>query len=282
MLHALRSLVVVFACLIVWAPSPVLCDDAPETEAEPDIDLSGVTDRTPLAFEESPAYYALLERARRADPQGLEAQARQFLRQRWEDSPRFREFPFEEFPLFYDLTQDPEAYRGQPLHLRGHLIRLVKYAAGPNDYGIDTLYEGWLVTPDAETHPTTVIFTQIPEGMPIGEELINGVSTTGFFLKLHTYSSRDKKTRFAPMVLAHTLEWTPVPAGTNWLLSRTSTIVAILGLAALAILAYGLTSRRHAAARRKRYTESVPTSPPEFLSDLDSQAVEDRGLKSED
>jgi hypothetical protein len=270
MLHALRNLVVVFACGI--ALPPALGDDGTPsdeaTEVPQEADLTGVTDRTALAFEESPAYYALLERARQADPADLREQARALLRQRWKDSPRFREFPLEEYPLFYDLTQQPDAYRGQPVSMRGHLIRLVKYQAGPNDYGIETLYEGWLVTPDAEAHPTTVIFTEIPEGMPIGEELVDGVSVTGYFFKLHTYSSRDKKTRFAPMVLAHTLQWSPIVAGTGWPLSRTSTILAIFALAAVGALVLRAAFRRQAADRQKRYRESVPDAPPEFLNDL--------------
>jgi hypothetical protein len=266
MLHALRSLVVVFACGGMVAPGGA--DDVLDNLDREDIDLTGVTDRTALAFEESPAYYALLDRARSADPADLRQRAEALRRQRWEDSPRFRQFALEEFPLFYDLTQHPDAYRGQPVDLRGHLIRLVKYAAGPNDYGIDTLYEGWLVTPDAQTHPTTVICTEIPEGMPIGEELIDGVSVTGYFFKLHTYSSRDNKDRFAPMVLAHRLHWSPNVGETGWPVSTTTMIISVLAAAALAVVVVWFTSRQSAAAKQKRFRDAVPETPPEFLDDL--------------
>jgi hypothetical protein len=272
MLHALRILIVVFACGILLVPARADDDLAPaepgdgEGPAEPN--LSGVTDRSELAFEESPAYYALLDRARNADPAELQQRAEALLQQRWEDSPRFHQFPLEEFPLFYDLTQHPEQYRGQPVHMRGHLIRLVKYAAGPNVYGIDTLYEGWLVTPDAETHPTTVICTGIPDGMPIGEELIDGVRVTGYFFKLHTYSSRDNKVRFAPMVLAHRLHWSPVAGAPGWPVSQTAVVLAVLALAAVAVGIAWMNSRRSAAAKQQRLRESIPESAPEFLNDL--------------
>lgn len=279
MLHVLRSLIVVFACgfcggipLVPAGADDVLApagaEDGADAANPQQIDLTGVTDRSELAFEEAPAYYALLDRVQSADPAELRQRADTLLKQRWGASPRFRQFPLEEFPLFYDLTQHPDAYRGEPLHLRGHLIRLVKYAAGPNEYGIDTLYEGWLVTPDAETHPTTVICTEIPEGMPIGEELIDGVSVTGYFFKLHTYSSRDNKVRFAPMVLAHRLRWSPTVGETGWPVSTTTMIISVLAAAALAVLVVWIASRRSAEAKQKRFRDAVPETPPEFLDDL--------------
>jgi hypothetical protein len=266
MLHVLRTLFVVFACGILVAANSA--DDARTQLDPPQFDLSAVTDRTPLAFEESPAYYQILDHVRTVDPAALRKRALDLRQQRWEDSPRFRQFPLEEYPLFYDLTQSPDQYRGQPVHMRGHLIRLVKYAAGPNDYGIDTLYEGWLVTPDAATHPATVICTEIPAGMSIGEELVDGVRVSGYFFKLHTYSSRDNKVRFAPMVLAHRLQHAPVAAATGWPVSTTTMIISVLAAAALAIVVAWITARRSAAAKQKRFRDAVPETPPEFLDDL--------------
>jgi hypothetical protein len=234
-------------------------------------ELSHVSDRTEVSFEESGAYYWLLDLARRIPDSQIRQQAGELVRQRWEQSPRFRAYPLEEFPLFYDLTQEPEVYRGRTVFMRGHLVRLVKYAAGPNDFGIETLYEGWLVTPDSETHPTTVVFTELPEGMPLGEGLIDGVSVAGYFLKLHTYSARDRKTRFAPLVLAETLQWAPPPAvADDGLLQIAIAVSAVLLFAGLLGVVWWLWARQNRRVRRDRFRESVPSTPPDFLNELPS------------
>lgn len=231
--------------------------------------LVDVTDRTELSFEESDAYYAILNHVRSVEATRIRQQAAEVLQKRWRETDRFHKVPVGDFPLFYDLTESPEFYRGRPITLSGHLIRLVKYPAGPNDYGIETLYEGWLVTPDSQRHPTIVAFTRLPAGMEIGEQLIDGVSVTGYFLKLHTYASRDRKTRFAPMVLAHTLTWNP-PHGeaSGWPVSNEilTGIVAVLGtfgLVGILVLA-----RRSRLQRRDRFEATLPETPPEFLNDV--------------
>ena len=243
--------------------------DSPEgAEVEP-IDLSSIVDRTDLSFEESAAYYGLLDRIRTVPDNDLRAAAARLHHARWENSPQFQQWPESDFPLFYDLTQHPEEYRGQPVTMHGHLVRLVKYAAGENAHGIDTLYEGWIVTPDAETHPTTVICTEIPSGMPIGEELIDGVSVTGYFFKLHTYPSRDRKTRFAPMLLARTMTWVPPdPAATGWPVSQPLLVSTFVCCVMVAGLIAWISARRTRVLREGRFEDNVPRDPPEFLKDL--------------
>jgi hypothetical protein len=235
------------------------------------MDLSHIKDRSELQFNESDAYYRLLDHVRTVPDRQLRAAAAQLRHSRWEDSPKFRQWPESDFPLFYDMTQHPEEYRGRPVTMHGHLVRLVKYAAGDNAYGIETLYEGWLVTPDAETHPTTVICTGIPPGMPVGEELIDGVSVTGYFLKLHTYSSRDRKIRFAPMVLARTMTWSaPDASATGWPVSQPVMIAALVCLTLASGIIAWVSARRTRTLREARFEDDVPADAPEFLKDLTS------------
>lgn len=246
-------------------------DDGADRTVQAGVDLSAVTDRSELSFEETEAYYALLDSASRTARSSLESKARKLISERRDALPELAAQADDDFPLFYDLTQHPEAYRGQPVTMRGHLVRLVKYEAGPNEHGIDTLYEGWLVTPDSQTHPATVICTEIPEGMPIGEELIDGVSVTGLFFKLHTYPSRDNKVRFAPMVLAHTFEWSPEGVSTTgWPISQSAMIATILLLAIVCGLVVWRVSRQDVRSRSARYDDVVPQQPPDFLNDLTS------------
>ncbi len=243
---------------------------AADVELPAGIDLTAVTDRSALSFEEAAPYYGILAHVRDVSATDLRAASDRFRQQHWESSPRFNLPAASPPPVFVDLIEDPAAFRGQPVTLSGHLIRLVKSSAGPNEFDIDTLYEGWLVTDDSQQHPATIICTNIPPGMPIGEETIDGVSVTGYFLKLRTYPSRDRKTRFAPLILAQTLAWNPPKSLVGW---GVSPVVLYGGLAVgtITVIVMGWSSaRRHRRLRDARYRQSVPDEPPEFLESLNA------------
>ena len=233
-----------------------------------EIDLSIVTDRSELSFDEGQPYFGTLEHVRDVPADDLRNSARQFLHQRWESAARFAQRPEAEFPLFVDMIENPSAYRGRPVTLSGHLIRMVKSKAGPNEHAIETLYEGWLVTDDSQQHPVTIICTDIPSGMPIGEETIDGVSVTGYFLKLRTYPSRDRKIRFAPLILAHSMDWRPVTAKKEWDVSPSILYGGIMLCTIACLLTMWFSARRHKLVRDARRRESIPDNPPEFLESL--------------
>jgi hypothetical protein len=258
----------ILSLLCAW---PVRADEADVALSRPLSDaLSVVVDRADLAFAESPAYYSLLEHVRCVPAAALAKAARSLLLERRASSREYADRPPSEFPTFVDMIDHPDEYRGRPVTLRGHVIRLVKYPAGPNNAGIDTLYEAWLVSEHSQQHPSTIICTEIPEGMPIGEELIDGVSVSGYFFKLHTYPSRDKQVRFAPLILAHTPSWHPpgmLPVG------ELPPAVQYGGLMVLALalcVAAWMSARRHRRVRERRLRESLPDKPPDFLKSLSS------------
>lgn len=112
------------------------------------------------------------------------------------------------FSPFVDLFLHPEVYRGKPVVLRGTLRKLVKYDPGPNDEGLTTVYEGWLYSADSQNNPTVVVFTQKPEGMPLGGDLVEEVVVAGYFFKMYGYEAQDQP-RKAPMLLAGEIEWIP-------------------------------------------------------------------------
>jgi len=199
--------------------------------------LDAVTDRTELTYEEGAAYYALLDHVRQVDPETLRRQAAAFLAEREQERPDLTRRQGAGFPTFVDMLQHPDAWRGEPVTLSGHSLRVDRYAAADNEFGISDLYEMWLVTDDSQGHPATVIFTDKPDDLPVGEELVDGIRVTGYFLKLHTYSSRDEKVRLAPMILAHTVRWrkpTPVqPPVPAWVAYVTIGVVCVVAIAVL-------------------------------------------------
>ncbi len=186
----------------------------------PEPDWSVVNDRVELQGEEYEHYYYLLNLSADTNLVELRAEAEAFRRERWaiEGEPKGR--PLDRFHSFVDVMLHPEAYRGKPITLRGHTQDILVSNAGENDYGIETLYEAWLYTPDSQRIPTIVVCTELPEGLETGRQLIDGVSVTGYFLKHRAYEAQDGRLHFAPLILAHRLEWNPTPSTTslpNWL-----------------------------------------------------------------
>ena len=177
-----------------------------------------------IRASEARAYYLVLDHARRVDPGELDRAAAEFLagRRRASRNPATRRLPIEDFPVFVDLyntVDKPEVYLGKPVTLRGHVRRVVKMPAGENAYGIKQLYEVWLFTSDGQQHPVVLVTTSVPAGLleearrlkaenrPV---VISGVSGSGYFFKMYGYPAADAY-RFAPLVLAGSLEWSQPP-----------------------------------------------------------------------
>lgn len=154
---------------------------------------------------ESDAYYEVLGIAQKTPSSQQHAAAQSFMKLRWTDS-RYEKRPFKEFPVFEDLFLNPTDYQGQPITLRGHVRRLVSFRADENEQDIEDLYEAWIFTDDSQSNPAVVIMTEIPEGFPEGDAILEQAAVTGYFFRMHGYQARDSK-RLAPMILGKTLTW---------------------------------------------------------------------------
>lgn len=171
-------------------------DDLPVIPPEDAYGLPEVSDNTFLSPEDSPAYFGLLDHASLIEPGQLRQVAREFVQTRKEQTG---------LPTFVDMIKNPEAYRGKPVILRGHLHLTQSYEALDNDYGIDTLYDVSFFDEDSQTNLTTVIFLQKPDKLKVGGEMVNGVEVVGYFLKNYLYDSQDNHTRKAPLIMANTI-----------------------------------------------------------------------------
>lgn len=161
-----------------------------------------------ISEAEAPAYYAILHHAQVIPSDRLRQAAFRYRQVRHEQSPLFRDKPISEFQPFVDLFKNPDKYIGQPVTMTGYTRRLVSVPADPNPYGIETLYELWLFTDDSQNNPLVVVCSEVPEDLPRGDDLINGITVTGYFFKLYGYDAEDNK-RLAPMLLAHRVTWNP-------------------------------------------------------------------------
>lgn len=238
--------------------------------------LKNVRDDTlELEPEDQPAYYYGLWLTSQLNPQTLADFARQLRNQRRQE-PAYANRPNSEFPQFVDVFKNPDLYRGRPVTMSGYFRKLNKMAAGKNELGIHEMYEGWFYTDDSQGHPGLVIFTELPDGFPIGNDITEEIRFTGYFLKMYGYRAQDT-TRKAPLFLARTVQWYPsTPANRQintpmWVygLLTAITVIAIWGLWQAMFRPKRHSTRLGAAGRD---FDNFP--PQEFLGPDDSRPVE--------
>jgi hypothetical protein len=188
-------------------PEPVVADHSIEFET--------VTDRTPLQFRDDAAYSLLLSRARGRSPEELASLARRDI-------------------VLAHLWQNPELYRGVPVHLLGSTLRVLRYPSKLSQNG--WLYEACIITPENTRLPYVCVFEDAPKGLPIGPNVSERVVFNGYFLKIWKYQAADVA-RGAPILVGR-IGWQPgdPPAsqGNNSLLRWSLIIVGVLFFVSLA------------------------------------------------
>ena len=134
--------------------------------------------------------------------------------------------------LLPHLWQNPELYRGVPIHLLGTALRMLRYQSKLSQTG--WIYEASIVTPDAPRNPFVCVFEDAPKGLPIGANVSERVVFNGYFLKIWKYQARDVA-RGAPLLVGRigweprepstadgnnaTLRWTLIALGAMFVLS---------------------------------------------------------------
>jgi hypothetical protein len=159
-------------------PEPIVADRSMEFET--------VTDRTAVGFRDDAAYALLLSRARDKSPAELAGVSRRDI-------------------SLPHLWQNPELYRGVPIHLLGTARRVLRYPCKLTPSG--WIYEASIITPDATRNPFVCMFEDAPAGLPIGPNLSERVVFNGYFLKIWKYQASDVA-RGAPLLIGR-IGWDP-------------------------------------------------------------------------
>jgi hypothetical protein len=154
--------------------------------ADKSMEFETVTDRTPVGFRDDAAYALLLSRARDKSPSELAAVSRRDI-------------------SLPHLWQNPELYRGVPIHLLGTARRVLRYPCKLTATG--WIYEASIITPDATRNPFVCMFEQAPPGLPIGPDVSERVVFNGYFLKIWKYQATDVA-RGAPLLVGR-IGWDP-------------------------------------------------------------------------
>lgn len=239
--------------------------------------LSQVRDNTVgLEYTDRPAYYYGLWLSQQLAPSEIQKLALQFRDQRQAANPTYKDQPRAKFPQFVDIFQHPEAYRGRAVTMQGYFRKLIKYDAGPNDLGIGEVYEGWFYNENSQSNPAVVVFTQLPEGFPLGADITEEVRFSGYFLKMYGYGAQDT-TRKAPLFVAGSVQWFPARKANERQPVSPWVYGLMTGIAIVAVWALW-----HSLQRPKRELSRFHSPgrdydgfpPQEFLGDGDSRPTE--------
>ena len=143
-----------------------------------------ITDRSALRPREMLAYWQLLGWSRTQSFQELEQRARKD-------------------PALTQIWEEPKKHRGTPIRLRLHVRRVLEWEldAAKNPLGVSKSYEAMGWTDESKSLPYTVVFTEKPPELPIGNAVEAEVVFVGYFLKIMTYSAFDDTRRGTPLLM---------------------------------------------------------------------------------
>ncbi len=239
---------------------PAATQATAETPSQPDIIIPGpndldedevtsvqelfelVTDKAPLKSREMDAYWRLLDWSRTLSFAELEKRSIKDI-------------------AFTQLWEQPELYRGKPIRLRLHALRVLEYPAPKDQPEVKKVYEAWGGTSESRTLLYCVVFPDLPVGLPTGPEIQAEIVFVGYFLKLMSYHGYDQKTgvplmatRAAPLLVGRAkLISTPLtpqpPKSDPWIVP-----LAIGG----AILMIGMSAWASRSARNKSKVRMLP------------------------
>jgi hypothetical protein len=160
-------------------PGPT--DDDPEESkiAQPQFDI--LTDKAPLAPIEMPAYWRAMRWSQAQSFDDMSRRAREDVR-------------------YSQLWEQSEEYRGDLIKLRLHIRLVTVHDAPENSSGVSKVYEAWGWTRDSKSFPYILVFSELPPGMKVGDEVSEEGMFVGYFLKTMLYTTFDAN-RAAPLLV---------------------------------------------------------------------------------
>ncbi len=162
-----------------------------------------------------------------------------------------------EGPVSYvQLQEQPKAYRGHLVTVRGVARGAKRVAAAENAFDVQQYYQLWIQPDRAASDLIALYCLELPEGFPLGEPIDAECAATGFFFKRWAYESRGGIAT-APLVVARTLDWQPpavegqrpaAPAGEQFLMALVAALVLAAVVLGFVIWRGRTTMRRRAGA----------------------------------
>lgn len=229
----------------------------------PDSLLQNVRDNTiGIRRDESDAFYAVLARAEQTPLSYLERAARDNL-------------------SFARLMVDSDSLRGTLVTIEGELKRLLPVEAVSNPHGIEQFHEAWLINANSSPNLYRLVFTEIPEGIPTGENLEESVPVrfSGYFFKREGYASRGGM-HTAPLLIGRRPRWFPprdalsepddIQLAAPWIVGG---IMAIAGILAISVWRFTMRDKSFKRGPMKR----IMAAPADDVAALQKFEIVDPG-----
>ncbi|MFM9965596.1 MAG: hypothetical protein ACKV2Q_30795 [Planctomycetaceae bacterium] len=166
---------------------------------------------------------------------------------------------------FAVLMLEADRYRGEVLTIDGEIRRCQPLAEPAKELAS---WEAWLFTADSGLNPYRVVFTNLPTGVPLGDDLKPPlrVRVTGYFFKRYSYATANNF-HTAPLVLANTMtvlsqpkSSAPRPAGYSGSLTYLAIGILVTFLVVGLAVEFGFRRR----SRRRDVLPSETTESPDF------------------
>jgi hypothetical protein len=220
----------------IVVPAPTDLDKA-ESEKSAKL-FEALSDKTVLAPEEMPAYWRCMKWARAQTFAEMDKRAARDV-------------------AYTRLFEQPDKYRGHLLRLRLHILRILDWDAHENSAGVKHVYEAWGWT-DQSNALYVAVFSELPEGMKLGEGQHQEGVFVGYFLKDLGFQAFNRN-RAAPLLVGrmHRVEAAapaPLIARSDW---------DWLWMLAIPFVAIGFSAAWLRFRRTRRPAVPVPTPTDE-------------------
>ncbi len=107
----------------------------------------------------------------------------------------------------FELSTQPEAFRGQPVEVSGTVAGIERYLTVKNALGIDCYYILWIVEPKTDLPMVCIYTLKLPEGIePPKENYARAdfdVRVKAFFHKVRNYVGTEEQIETCPMLFAN-------------------------------------------------------------------------------
>lgn len=104
------------------------------------------------------------------------------------------------------LREQPGLFRGQVVRVEGRIKRVLRFEA-PSfvwSQGVKETFEAWISDPSRfGIQPVCVVFTDLPPGLALGDDLNVPAAFDGYFFKLYHYANREEKGRNTALFIGH-------------------------------------------------------------------------------
>lgn len=208
--------------------------------------------------------------------------------------------PAAELTSRLQLAEQSAAYRGQPVQVRGRVLRAYTVEAQLNPFEVTHYNVLWLRPEGGDHLPIAVYCLKLPPGFPEleplaqeGNQFDEEVEVTGWFYKHWAYASKTGLS-LAPLLVANSPTWYPRPATktkrTHPALATAQLLLAVMAALVIARIVLRWSRWDNVSSQRLAGESRVDTlsandlgpSVEDALRDLKNRDLKNRDLKDRD